>query len=359
MIVILVMHDCPRHEAGYQDGSVHRRGNLISTDQTRVLLGILFIASLLVVGCGATPLEQPRPPTSSPQAGEVEPLRIALIPVLDVLPFHVAEQNGYFDQVGVQVEAVPVKSAQERDTLMQTGQADGMLTDLLSPVLFNRDEAQIMVVRTARKVYPGFPMFRLLSAPGSSVQSPQDLAGVEIGSAQNTVIAYLTDRMLENAGLSPEEIRTREVSAIPVRFELLVNNELPAATLPDPLASGAVAAGAVMVVDDTSVPELSQSILAFSLAAVEEQPEAVRRFLRAWEMAVEELNGNPEKYGQLLIEVGRVPESIQGTYQMPPFPEASVPSPSQLADVVQWSQDEGLIDNEIPYERMVDDSYLP
>jgi NitT/TauT family transport system substrate-binding protein len=331
----------------------------VNKNEKRILVGALVVIALLVAGCGPTPAGPAGSPVASANLGDTEPLRIALIPVLDVLPFHVAEQNGYFDQVGVQVEAVPVKSAQERDTLMQTGQADGMLTDLLSPVLFNRDEAQITVVRTARKVYPEFPMFRLLAAPGSNVESAQDLAGVEIGSAQNTVIAYLTDRMLEHAGLSPQEIKTREVGAIPVRFELLVNGELPAATLPDPLASGAVAAGAVMVIDDTSVPELSQSILAFSLAALEEQPEAIRRFLRAWELAVEELNGNPEKYGDLLIEVGRVPESIQGTYQMPPFPEASVPSPAQLADVVQWSLDEGLIDNDIPYERMVDDSYLP
>lgn len=330
-----------------------------SSPRSKILLALIVAASLLIAACGATPAQQAMSPASESKASEVAPLRIALIPVLDVLPFHVAEQNGYFEQVGVQVEGVPVKSAQERDTLMQTGQADGMLTDLLSPVLFNQDEAQIAVVRTARKVYPGYPMFRLLAAPGSGIESAQDLAGVEVGSAQNTVIAYLTDRMLENAGLAPEEIRTREVSAIPVRFELLVNGELPAATLPDPLASGAVAAGAVMVVDDTSVPELSQSILAFSLKALEEQPEAVRRFLRAWEMAVEELNSNPEAYGDLLIQVGRVPESVQGTYPMPPFPEAMVPSPAQLADVVQWSLDEGLIDDDIPYDRMVDDSYLP
>jgi NitT/TauT family transport system substrate-binding protein len=182
---------------------------------------------------------------------------------------------------------------------------------------------------------------------------------VEIATAQNTVIAYITDRMLEAAGLTPEQIASQEVSAIPVRFELLINGEIPAATLPDPLASGAVAAGAVLVVDDTSVPELSQSILTFSVESLESQPEAVRKFLVAWEMAVNELNSNPEAYDQLLIEEGRVPESIQGTFRMPPFPEASVPTPEQLADVVSWSLQKGLIAEDIPYERMVDDSYLP
>ncbi len=310
----------------------------------RWILPSLILLTVLLSACGAEPQE---------------PLRFALLPILDVLPFHVAEQNGYFEQVGVQVEGVPVKSAQERDTLVQTGQADGMLTDLISPVVFNQAEPQIKVVRTARQVYPGSPLFRILARPGSAAVSPADLAGVEIGISQNTVIEYITDRILEHAGLAPEQIAVQEVSAIPVRFELLINGEIEAATLPDPLASGALAAGAVLVADDTSIPDLSQSILTFRTETLEDQPEAVRRFLRAWEMAVQELNANPEKYKSLLVEVGRVPESIQGSFQMPPYPEAGVPTPAQLADVVQWALDKGIVANDVPYERMVDDSFLP
>lgn len=333
-----------------------------------ILVAMLALVTGLLSACdGAAPAPSTEPaanalrsplatPGSEPAAGT---LRMALLPVMDVLPFHVAEQNGYFDQVGAKVELVPVKSAQERDTLMQTGQVDGMLTDLLSPVLFNQNEPQIMVVRTARRVYPDSPLFRILAAPGSNAESPTALAGVDIGIAQNTVIAYITDRMLENAGLSPEQISTQEVSAIPVRFELLINTQLAAATLPDPLASGAIAAGAVLIIDDTSVPELSQSILAFSTQALETQPQAVRNFLRAWEMAVNELNANPDQYHDLLIEKGRVPESIQGTFRMPPFPEASVPTPEQLADVVSWAIEKELVKQDVPYKHMVDDSYLP
>lgn len=312
----------------------------------------------------ATPVADPtqdtmESPLPTPETGNVETLRMALLPVLDVLPFHVASQNGYFDLVGVKVETVPIKSAQERDTLMQTAQVDGMLTDLISPVLFNQEAEQIKVVRTARQVYPNSPMFYILAAPGSNAQIPADLANVPIGISQNTVIEYLTDRLLENAGLTAEQIAVEEVSAIPVRFELLVNGEIHAATLPDPLASGAIAAGAVLIVDDTSAPELSQSILAFSTNSLQTKPEAVRRFLQAWEMAVQELNENPQDYRDLLIEKGRIPESIQGTFEMPPFPEAGVPTPEQLADVVLWAVEKGIVENDIPYERMVDTNYLP
>ena len=66
-----------------------------------------------------------------------------------------------------------------------------------------------------------------------------------------------------------EPARAAVGDVITVRFELLINGEIPAATLPDPLASGAVAVGAVLVVDDTTIPDLSQSILAFSTDALQ------------------------------------------------------------------------------------------
>jgi NitT/TauT family transport system substrate-binding protein len=76
-------------------------------------------------------------------------------------------------------------------------------------------------------------------------------------------------------------------------------------------------------------------------------------------MAVQELNKNPDKYRDLLIEKGRVPESIQGTFQMPRFPEGGVPTAEQFADIIQWALKKGIIQNDVPYESMVDASFLP
>jgi NitT/TauT family transport system substrate-binding protein len=293
--------------------------------------------------------------------GEVqdETLRIALLPILDVLPYHVALQNGYFAEEGISVEGVPVRSAQERDTLMQTGQVDVQLTDLIGPVAFNQETPVVKVVYTARRAYPDSPMFRLLAGPGSGVADAQGLKGVPVGISQNTVIEYLTDRMLQGEGLAAEDIVISEISAIPVRFELLVNGEIPAATLPDPLGSAAIAAGATPIVDDSSYTDFAQSVLVVSTEALQSQPDAVRKFVRAWDRAAGEINANPEDYQDLLIEVGRVPESVQGTFEMPPFPQGSITSPSEMQDVVDWMVEKGRVERKIPYEQLVDGSFMP
>jgi NitT/TauT family transport system substrate-binding protein len=279
--------------------------------------------------------------------------------VLDVIPVFIAEQNGYFAEQGIQVEGIPVKSAQERDVLMQTGQVDGMLTDLISNGLLDKESPKVKAVYTARRSYPTAPVFRILAGPSSGITAPADLKGVPIGISQNTVIEYLTDRMLEAEGLRTGEIEGLEVSAIPVRFEQLIKGNIQAATLPDPLAQGAIAAGARPVVDDSKYPQLSQSVLSFSTEVLANKPNTVKKFLVAWEKAVRELNAHPEKYQDLLIEQGRVPQSIQGSYRMPPFPERGVPAADEVADVIRWMRDKGLLSRDIPYGEMVDPAYLP
>jgi NitT/TauT family transport system substrate-binding protein len=276
-------------------------------------------------------------------------LRVGLLPILDILPFHVAEQKGYFEAEGIDVEFVPVKSAQERDALMQAGEIDGMLNDLISTGLFNRDSVQVKIVATARRGYPESPQFRVLAAPDSNITSAQDLKGVPIGISQNTVIEYITDRLLEAEGVSPEQIEVLEVSAIPVRFEQLMAGQIQAATLPDPLAQGAMAAGAKLIVDDSQYTEFSQSVLSFSTGAIESKPNTIKKFLKAWNQAVQDLNSNPGQFSDLLIEEGRVPESVQGSYRMPPFPAGEVPSQDEWQDVIDWLLEKDLIDRPLPY----------
>ena len=170
---------------------------------------------------------------------------------------------------------------------------------------------------------------------------------------------YLTDRMLAGEGLKPEEIAKIEIGQIPVRFEQLMNGNIQAAALPDPLAQGAIAAGAKLIVDDSKYADRSQSVLSFTTEALSTKPGTVKKFLVAWEKAVNELNANPEKYQGVLIEQGRVPKSIQDTYKMPPFPGRGVPSEAEVKDVAAWLKAKGLVSRDIPYTDVVDASFLP
>jgi NitT/TauT family transport system substrate-binding protein len=290
---------------------------------------------------------------------EPSTIRVALLPILDTLPLHVAQESGFFEEQGVKVEFVPVSSAPERDQLMQSGQIDAMVNELVSVLFYNEMETQVVVVRFARTATEEYPVFRILASADSDIQTPLDLRGIPIGISEGTVIEYTTDRLLERAGLASEEIEKIAVPRIPDRYALLESGELDAANLPDPLASLAIQGGARLILDDTSYPEISHSVISFSAEYLTSEPEAVRSFLKAIEQAIESINQDKQRWGDLLSEKGLVPPPLLGTYQVPDYPSASIPSEAQFTDALEWALEEGLIQSRPDYAESVKDEYLP
>jgi NitT/TauT family transport system substrate-binding protein len=284
---------------------------------------------------------------------ETPQIRVALLPILDSLPFYVAESKGFFKEMGVTVVPVPVNSGLDRDQLMQAGSVDGMLNEMTTTASFNRDGVKVKIVRDARRAYEHFPLFRVLAAPGCSLKSAKDLAGVPLGISKNTIIEYVTDRLLAEEGLDVKEISKQSVPVIPERFQLLLQGRLKAATLPDPLAKSALESGAILVVDDSSHPRYSVSVLSFSVKALQEKPDSVRLFLAAWDRAAAALNEDPDLYRGILLEKVRMPRNVENTYTIPPYPRNTVPASSQWNDVMEWMVQKGLLKRPLPYEESV------
>lgn len=281
-------------------------------------------------------------------------LKLALIPVTDVVPFYVAQQEGFYAEEGLEVELVPVASAAERDTLLQSGQVDGVLTDLMTSILMNAGEGtKARIVSTARRPFPDVPQFYVMSSPESGITTVEALAGEDIAISQNTVIEYIADRLLTDAGLTREQIIKTNVPRIPVRLELLMNEQVKAAILPDPLASLAKLQGANVVITDSAMPEVSVSVLTFRDAVIQDNPEAIRAVLRAWDRAVAAINANPETYQNVLVENTTVPEPLTDRYTLPPFPEKELPDESQVRDAIEWAREKALIGQSLEYEDVV------
>ncbi|HEX6303528.1 MAG TPA: MetQ/NlpA family ABC transporter substrate-binding protein [Anaerolineales bacterium] len=315
-------------------------------------ISLILIASTILGACAST--------AATPgQVTEPVTIKFAVLPILDALPMYVAQQEGYFSEHGVELEFIPVSSAAERDQIMAAGQADAMINDIVSTLFYNQDGTQIEVVRFARTATPDFPQYRILAAGNSGITAVDDLKGVEIGISEGSVIAYTTDRLLETAGFAPNEITTIAVPNIADRLALLNSGELKAANLPDPLASLAIQNGAVAIIDDTTRPDIGNSLISFRKAFIDENPQAVNGFLAAVERAANDINADTTQWEGLLTEQQLVPAPLIGAYQIPTFPTASVPSEAQWEDVLAWAKEKGLVTVDVSYQDSVNDSFLP
>jgi NitT/TauT family transport system substrate-binding protein len=293
------------------------------------------------------------------QSGSNQTLKIALIPIPDVLPYHVARELGFFDEAGIDVQSIPVTSPVDRDQLMQAGQIDGMLTELTTAAYFNREQVTLKVIAVARRPLKGHALFRILAAPDSGVKQPADLAGLPIGVSMNTVIEYVTSRLLTSYGLPSDKLVMKSVPVIPERFQLLMQGQLKAATLPEPLASSALAAGAHQVVSDAMRPEYSISVLGFSTVALQTKAAAVMAFMQAWDRAAARINADPQSFLPLMRRTIRIPANVQHSFSIPVFPRREIPGPSQWKDVMDWMVSRKLLKRPVPYDAAVTGAFLP
>ncbi|HMV96527.1 MAG TPA: MetQ/NlpA family ABC transporter substrate-binding protein [Anaerolineales bacterium] len=314
----------------------------------RSLLAFVIIA-LLAAACA--------PATTAPQ--ETVTLKIAVLPIIDTLPMYVAQQEGLFAKHGVNVEFVPVASAPERDQLVGAGQADGMVNETISVMLFNKEKVQVQAVRYALRPTENAGHFFIIASAKSGITDAQGLKGIEIGVSQGTIIEYVTERLLQAEGLTSDEIKTIAVPKIPDRMALLASGELNAGVLPDPLGALAVQQGAVIVLDDSRHPEYGFSVISFRKEVIDANPAAIKAFLAAIEEATTMLNSDSKKYTSVLSDQKLVPPPLLASYAVPPFPTAGVPTEAEWSDALAWVKEKGMLTTDVSYADSVNATFLP
>jgi len=335
-----------------------KHGKGIASMNRKIVITSLSFLLLLLSACAPKAISANATEAASKQT-TTKPLKIAVLPIIDTLPMYVAQQEGLFAKHGVDVEFIPVASAPERDQLLAAGGADGTINETLAVMLFNKEKPQMQVVRYALRPTEGNGHFFIIASPKSGISTTDGLKDVEIGVSQGTVIEYVTDRLLQSDGFTPDQIKTIAVPKISDRMALLASGQLQAGVMPDPLAALVVSQGGKIVTDDSKHPEYGFSVISFRKDAIDSNPEAIKSFLAAIEDATKLLNADPAKYKNLLSEQKLVPAPLLDKYQPPMFPTAGVPTESEWKDALSWLKEKGILTTDVSYHDSVNASLLP
>jgi len=316
----------------------------------RILSG-LFVAAVtlgLLAGC-----------TTTPAATAPVTLKIGQLPIIDGLPFWVAESKKYYDEFGVNIELVTFRSAQERDTALSGGQIDGVLTDLVSSTILVAGGTKVKIVSIGLGVTKEEGPMGIVAAPNSGITTVEQLKGVEVSISTNSVIHYVQEMLLIDAGFKADEIKTSTIASIPLRFEALMSNQIKAALLPDPLLSLAIAQGARLIVSDANAQQnYSQSVIVFTEQAINEKAAGVERFFKAYNRAVGDIKANPDSFKQVLVEKASLPAAIKDSYKVVPFSPAQAPKKEDVERVAKWLLDKQVIKTQVTYDDLVTNKSL-
>lgn len=318
----------------------------------RILTCSLCLAVLFCVmaGCG----EEDMNPDNYARTIKAGVLRID-----DSIPLYVADRDGLFEIYGVRVELIEFGSASDQIKAAEAGEIDFLMTDMVVLCLLKKGGADFRAVTMALGANAGEGRFLVVSAPESGIYEPSDLHGATIAISENTMMDYLVEQYEIISGLNSNEIEKLHIPNLSLRLDTLLEGQVDAAILPDPLAAFAAAHGANVVIDDTDLGvNLSQSVFVASSRLIAEDPDLVEILVEALGAAMEKINNSPDDYREFCLEVANVPAEISGDYPVPSYTPNAVPGSDEVQRVVDWMLSRGLLQEGFAYDEIVDDSFI-
>ncbi len=316
-----------------------------------VMMSMLVVASLALVGCS-----NEQKPAESNQASDQTaapiPVKIGTLATEDFLPLWAAEENNYFAEEGLQVEITQFQSAQELSTALASGAIDGAMTDIPVAATLTQGGTPMTIQWVTLGMEPSQGRFGIMVGPNSQVQSVSELAGVPVGVGSGTMLEYVMDRLMLDAGIPADQIVKEEEKKLPVRFQLVMEGQTAAGVFPASLLALGELQGGRVILDDTKGENLSQSIMAFrsDFVAKDGAQVTLDGLKRVWDRSVGDINASPEAYRSVLIGHANLADPLKQTYPIQTYPLAELPSAEMVNPVLDWMVQKTYLSSPMTYD---------
>lgn len=285
-------------------------------------------------------------------------INFGTLPVLQALPLFVAAQKGYFREQGITVNLIGFNSAMEKDVAISSGQIAGYFGDMMTPMVLNANNVPVKMVATIFNTPKKQRMFAILTSPKHTGKILSEVSKEGIGGSSNTILEYLSTRLLKSKGVQANQIKLIEIKSIPIRLQMLLSGQIPAAGLPEPLATLAEQKGAKALIDDAGAG-ISSTVLVFNEQFLKTNPELLTPFFIAINKASLYINTHHDEVRAIMNHECRVPEPLQKSFPIPEFHKLTAPDYNQIMDVYIWLREKKIIKTDKSYKQFVYDGNLP
>lgn len=294
---------------------------------------LLFTFYLLLISC------QNKQESASPEdlaQRDSLALHVAVVPVMDCLPVYYAERRGLFRREGLDVRLTEYLSLMDCDTALQQGRVELAYADLARLLELQGDSVPYRVVMGLNGE------IRLVTAKSKRIRTLKHLKERMIALDRHSAADYWSDELMKQAGLEQSAVYRPQINDVQLRTTMLEEQLVDAALLPQPYAQRAELSG------NKGIASQRKTQGAFACIASQRQnlsdslrSTQIRMFIKAYNEAVKELNGQPKAkvIRQFFVEHCAIPASMADSLTVPQFTQAALPK-ADLADIaLAWLQE--------------------
>lgn len=281
---------------------------------------------------------------------EKSTINVGVVPAMDSAGFFIAQHEGLFAKEGLTVNYTPAASSETAIAQQQAGKLDISGGNYVSYIQAAMKGAPLEVISEASIMKQGSQV--IFTMPNSGIKSLDQLQGHMVGVNAPGNIDYLLDAstLQENGvNLSGVQFPTKPIP-FPQMGAMLKNNQIAAATLPEPFASQAEQQlGAVPVADLNQGATQNFPIEGYVVTKqwAQQNPNTLKRFLAALETGQAIADTNRSAVEQAFETLkgpqnGQVASSIASVMALNNYPIGIDPTRIQrVSNVMQQFGQEG------------------
>ena len=256
-----------------------------------VLVALIVAAVALVVF-----IAWPRPkevgiPADEQARIDSAALHVVLMPVADCQPIYYAEENGIYDELGLDLRITTMQAQMDIDTAFIRGHAEFAYSDLIRAIFMQQtNTVDLRVVAGAEG------KLQLVTTAKQELSLMGQLKEKMVAVARHSITDYWSDRIMTEACMELDEIFRPQINDIRLRTDMILNGTMDAALLPEPFSTEAIEAGhrAIFSTKDR-LPQLAAFIIPTWVTTDESRMQQLSLLFKGYNMAVERLNADENK----------------------------------------------------------------
>ena len=241
----------------------------------------------LVVACGQsyeTKQRMTRAERAKLKTADSLALKVGVMPTLDCMPLFVAKERRLFDTLGVDVRLRMRKAQMDIDTALIGGSVEGAVSDSVRVARMRSRGTALTEVGTTNTSW------QLVGNRSARLKEVKQLGDKMVAMTRYSATDFLTDHVLTGVKTTATVYRV-QINDVPLRLQMLLNNEMDALWLPEPQATTAREHGHTVLWDTEKHNLWLGRVVfrdkAFGDARVKKQIDV---FKQAYNMACDSLN---------------------------------------------------------------------
>ncbi|MEO9247221.1 ABC transporter substrate-binding protein [Citricoccus nitrophenolicus] len=260
---------------------------------------------------------------SADGTGGLRPVTVGAIPIVDVAPLHLAKEQGFFEEAGLDVIIENTSGGAISFPGVSSGQFDFAFGNVVSMMVARSQGIGLKFFCSGSTTTgePGEDNVALIAAPDSGFTTIRDLEGKMLSSNQLANIGDTACRQaLDKAGGDGAALEFMEM-AFPDVQAALENGQLDAGVVVEPFVTPALEAGMVAVSWPYAEanPELDTGGYFASEETLETDPDLVRSFREALVRGLEYAQENPDEVRRITGTYTQTPPEVLEQIKLPRF----------------------------------------